>query len=43
MVGKSRAAVETQMMEWLTKEWDFASWSEFDQGQRDHGHGGRMR
>jgi len=27
-VGKSRSAVESQMMEWLTKEWDFASWSE---------------
>jgi alkanesulfonate monooxygenase len=27
-VGKSRAAVEAPMMEWLTKEWDFASWSE---------------
>ncbi len=23
-VGKSRQAVESQMMEWLTKEWDFA-------------------
>jgi alkanesulfonate monooxygenase len=28
MIGKSRAAVEAQMMEWLTKEWDFASWSD---------------
>ena len=28
MVGKSRAAVESQMMEWLGKEWDYASWSE---------------
>jgi probable F420-dependent oxidoreductase len=28
MVGKSRAAVEAPMMEWLTKEWDYASWSE---------------
>jgi probable F420-dependent oxidoreductase len=27
-IGKSRAAVEAQMMDWLTKEWDFASWSE---------------
>jgi alkanesulfonate monooxygenase len=27
-IGKSRAAVESQMMEWLTKEWDYASWSE---------------
>jgi alkanesulfonate monooxygenase SsuD/methylene tetrahydromethanopterin reductase-like flavin-dependent oxidoreductase (luciferase family) len=27
-VGKSRQAVESQMMEWLIKEWDFASWSE---------------
>ena len=27
-VGKSRQAVESPMMEWLTKEWDFASWSE---------------
>jgi alkanesulfonate monooxygenase len=27
-IGKSRGAVEAQMMEWLTKEWDFASWSE---------------
>ena len=28
MVGKSRAAVEGPMMEWLSKEWDYASWSE---------------
>ena len=28
MVGKSRAAVEGPMMEWLTKEWDYAAWSE---------------
>lgn len=28
MVGKSRAAVESQMMEWLGKEWDYASWSD---------------
>ena len=27
MVGKSRAAIEAPMMEWLTKEWDYASWS----------------
>ena len=27
-IGKSRQAVEGPMMEWLTKEWDFASWSE---------------
>jgi alkanesulfonate monooxygenase len=27
-IGKSRAAVETEMMEWLGKEWDYASWSE---------------
>src|SRR5215470_4951432 len=27
-IGKSRQAVEAQMMEWLTKEWDFAAWSE---------------
>ena len=27
-IGKSRQAVEERMMEWLTKEWDFASWSE---------------
>ena len=27
-VGKSRQAAESGMMEWLTKEWDFASWSE---------------
>lgn len=27
-IGKSRAAVEGPMMEWLTKEWDYASWSE---------------
>ena len=27
-VGKSRQAAESAMMEWLTKEWDFASWSE---------------
>jgi alkanesulfonate monooxygenase len=28
IVGKSRQAVESQMMEWLSKEWDFAAWSE---------------
>jgi alkanesulfonate monooxygenase len=28
LVGKSRAAVEAPMMEWLTKEWDYAAWSE---------------
>ena len=28
MIGKSRAAVEAPMMEWLSKEWDYASWSE---------------
>jgi probable F420-dependent oxidoreductase len=28
MVGKSRAAVEVPMNEWLSKEWDYASWSE---------------
>ncbi len=28
MVGKSRAAIESDMMEWLTKEWDYASWSD---------------
>jgi len=28
MVGKSRAAVEGAMLEWLSKEWDYASWSE---------------
>ena len=28
MIGKSRAAVEAQMMEWLGKEWDYASWSD---------------
>jgi alkanesulfonate monooxygenase SsuD/methylene tetrahydromethanopterin reductase-like flavin-dependent oxidoreductase (luciferase family) len=27
-VGTSRAAVEDGMMEWLGKEWDYASWSE---------------
>jgi probable F420-dependent oxidoreductase len=27
-IGKSRAAVEADMMDWLTKEWDFASWSD---------------
>jgi alkanesulfonate monooxygenase SsuD/methylene tetrahydromethanopterin reductase-like flavin-dependent oxidoreductase (luciferase family) len=27
-IGKSRAAVESGMMEWLGKEWDFASWSD---------------
>jgi probable F420-dependent oxidoreductase len=27
-IGKSKQAVEAQMMEWLTKEWDFAAWSE---------------
>ena len=28
MIGKSRAAVESQMMEWLGTEWDYASWSD---------------
>ncbi len=28
MIGKSRAAIESDMMEWLGKEWDYASWSE---------------
>ena len=28
MIGKSRAAVEGRMMEWLGKEWDYASWSD---------------
>lgn len=28
MVGNSRAAVEGPMNEWLSKEWDYASWSE---------------
>ena len=28
MVGSSRAAVESRMMEWLGKEWDYASWSD---------------
>jgi alkanesulfonate monooxygenase len=28
MIGKSRAAVEGRMMEWLAKEWDYASWSD---------------
>jgi alkanesulfonate monooxygenase len=27
-IGKSRAAVESDMMEWLGKEWDYAAWSE---------------
>jgi probable F420-dependent oxidoreductase len=27
-IGKSRAAVEADMMDWLGKEWDYASWSE---------------
>ncbi len=27
-IGKSRAAIESEMMEWLTKEWDYAAWSE---------------
>jgi probable F420-dependent oxidoreductase len=27
-IGKSRGAVESEMMEWLGKEWDYASWSE---------------
>jgi alkanesulfonate monooxygenase len=28
MVGKSRAEVESRMMEWLGKEWDYAAWSD---------------
>ena len=27
-IGPSRAAIESEMMEWLGKEWDYASWSE---------------
>ncbi|MGZ5261989.1 MAG: LLM class flavin-dependent oxidoreductase, partial [Burkholderiales bacterium] len=27
-IGKSRATIESEMMEWLGKEWDYASWSE---------------
>ena len=27
-IGKSRAAIESDMMDWLGKEWDYASWSE---------------
>jgi probable F420-dependent oxidoreductase len=27
-IGKSRADVESGMMEWLGKEWDYASWSD---------------
>jgi alkanesulfonate monooxygenase len=27
-IGPSRAAVESPMMEWLGKEWDYASWSD---------------
>ena len=27
-IGTSRAAVESDMMEWLGKEWDYASWSD---------------
>ena len=27
-IGPSRSAVESGMMEWLGKEWDYASWSE---------------
>ena len=27
-IGKSRAAVEGDMLEWLGKEWDYASWSD---------------
>ena len=39
----ARRRSRAQMMEWLTKEWDFASWSESTQGQRHHGNGRRMR
>ena len=28
MIGKSRAAIESTMMDWLGKEWDYAAWSE---------------
>ncbi len=28
MIGESRAAVESRMMEWLGTEWDYAAWSE---------------
>ena len=28
MIGNSRAEMQGPMMEWLTKEWDYASWSD---------------
>jgi alkanesulfonate monooxygenase len=28
MVGKSRTEVESRMMQWLGKEWDYAAWSD---------------
>ena len=28
MVGDTREEVEAPMLEWLTTEWDFASWSD---------------
>jgi alkanesulfonate monooxygenase len=28
MIGASHAEVESRMMEWLSKEWDYASWSD---------------
>jgi probable F420-dependent oxidoreductase len=28
MIGKSRAAIESEMFDWLGREWDYASWSE---------------
>ena len=38
-----RAKIEAPMKHWLQTEWDYASWSEVDHGQRDHGHAGRVR
>ena len=37
-IGKWRGAVEAQMTEWLTKDWDFASWSKSSKDV--HGNGG---
>ena len=34
-VGPSRAAVEAPMLEWLGQEWDYAAWSQLDQGGGD--------
>ena len=43
MIGRSRAEIEGPMMEWLDHRVGLRGVERVDQGQRDHGHGRRMR